>query len=57
MNKHQLQMMRYGIFRPGIRITPDIKRKHQMEIIEEAWKLFNWMHNEEMKKQKSLNDY
>lgn len=46
-----------GIFRLKIRITPDIKCKHQMEIIEEAWKLFNWMHNAEMKKQKSLNDY
>lgn len=56
MNKHQLHD-HYGIFRPRIRITPDIKCKHQMEIMEEAWKLFNWMHNEEMKKQKSLNDY
>ena len=44
-------------YRPRIReITLELKYKHQMEIIEEAWKLFNWAHNE-MKKQNKLIDY
>ena len=45
-------------YRPKIRdITPELKHKHQMEIVEEAWKLFNWAHNEKLKKQNKLTDY
>jgi len=45
-------------YRPKIReITPEIKLQHRMEIVEEAWKLFNWAHNENLKKQKKLADY
>ncbi len=39
------------------KITPDLKYNHHMEMVEEAWKLFNWEHNEKMKKQEKLNDY
>ena len=44
--------------RPKIReITPELIHKHHMEIVEEAWKLFNWAHNKKLKKQNKLNDY
>jgi len=50
-------MMDRREYRTRIReVTPELKHKHQMEMLEEAWKLFNWMHNE-MKKQDRLNDY
>lgn len=42
-------------FRVGV-ITPDLKYNHHMEMVEEAWKLFNWKNND-MKKQKKLIDY
>jgi hypothetical protein len=45
-------------YRPRIReITLELKLKHQMEIVEEAWKLFNWAYNEKLKKQHNLCDY
>lgn len=45
-------------YRPKIKeVTPELMYKHQIEIVEEAWKLFNWAHNEKLKKQKKLADY
>lgn len=38
-------------------IKPENKYKNQMEILEEAWKLFNWARNENLKKQRNLSDY
>lgn len=38
------------------KIKPEILYKHQMEIIEEAWLLFEWKHNEKFKKQIKLTD-
>lgn len=37
-------------------ITPELLYKHQMEIIGEAWQLFEWKHNEKLKKQTKLAD-
>lgn len=46
------------VYRPKVReVTPELKYKHQMEIVEEAWKLFNWAHNEKLKKQEKLTDF
>jgi len=51
-------MMDERFYRPKIReITLKLKYTHQMEIVEEAWKLFNWAHDEKLKKQKKLTDY
>ena len=45
-------------YKPRIsEITIELKNKHQMEIVEEAWKLFNWAKNENLKKQERLTDY
>ncbi len=45
-------------YRPRIlEITLELKNKHQREIVEEAWKLFNWAKNENLKKQVKLEDY
>jgi hypothetical protein len=38
-------------------ITPELIYKHQLEMVEEAWKLFNWSRNEKLKKQERLADY
>ncbi|MGV8144256.1 MAG: hypothetical protein ACP5OJ_06520 [Methanothermobacter sp.] len=51
-------MMDERFYRPKIReITLELKCTHQMEIVEEAWKLFNWAHDEKLMKQKKLADY
>lgn len=50
--------MKYNNYKPITgEITPEIRHKHQMEIVEEAWKLFNWARNENLKKQERLADY
>lgn len=51
-------MMDKRNYTPKIKgITPELKHKHQMEIVEEVWKLFDWAHNEKLKKQKKLADF
>lgn len=51
-------MLDERFYRPKIReITLELKCTHQMEIVEEAWKLFNWTHDEKLMKQKKLADY
>ncbi|MCE5214781.1 MAG: hypothetical protein LLF83_08700 [Methanobacterium sp.] len=50
-------MIEKSKYRPRIhKITLELKYKHQMEIVEEAWKLFNWAYNEKLRKQIKLND-
>ena len=44
-------------YQPIMEITPELIYEHHMEIVEEAWKLFNWARNEKLKKQEKLGDY
>jgi hypothetical protein len=61
-NNSQLKKRRWEMnkkdYNPKIReITSELIYNHHMEMVEEAWKLFNWARNEKLKKQEKLADF
>lgn len=56
-NSYSSDMRRCDIRIPVKTVTLSLKHQHMMEIVEEAWDLFNWVHNKNLKKQNRLTDF
>lgn len=56
-NSYSSDMRRCDIRIPIKTVSLGLKHQHMMEIVEEAWALFNWAHNKNLKKQNRLTDF